>query len=420
MSIITIMDLFKINESILKRVSRELAYHGLETAYTVYQIAQKLEYDEERIYKLTALAFLHDIGAYKTDTVAQLESFHIAGWGKHSIYGYALLKHTLLFEEESSIVLYHHHSYEKKDNLINNIPIPEDAFLISLADSISLCFNIFKYNEPKIVEYIENIDKNRFNKIHIEKLIELVKDKDLINEIVSGRYVKFLKDEFASKINMSKYKLEKYIVLLLLAIDFFSYETSLHTIGVSCITEQICEKMNLEEEYIQKIKMGAYLHDLGKVCTPKYILEKEGKLSTEEYEIMKKHVEYSREILEDAGIDKEIIDLACNHHEKLDGTGYPKKLDAQSLTIGQRIISIGDIFCALTEKRHYKSAFSKDKVIDILSDMISKNYIDKNIVAVLINNYEEILENLIKEREEFEYVLNNMMSEYRYILAQMK
>lgn len=69
---------------------------------------------------------------------------------------------------------------------------------------------------------------------------------------------------------------------------------------------------------------------------------------------MKKHVSYTREILEDARIDEELINLACNHHENLDGSGYSKGLKENDLSLGDKIISISNIFCALTENRHYK------------------------------------------------------------------
>lgn len=418
MSTISARDLFRINESILKRVNKELTYHGLETAYIVYKVLKKLNYNEKDIYTITSLAFLHDIGAYKTDIVANLEEYHIEDTSKHSIYGYELLKYTDLFKKEASIILYHHHSYEDKDMLIDNIPIKKEAFLIALADNISLISGILDYDEEKILNYISNIDKNRFKEEHVEALLELI-EEGLIKDIISGGYRESFVKERSSNIIMSQSRLEKYVVLLPLSIDFFSFETSIHTVGVYCITRKLCEKLSLPKSDIESIKMGALLHDLGKVCIPKHILEKEGRLLDEEYEIMKKHVIYTKEILEDAKIDKDIIHLACSHHEKLNGEGYPSKLKEEELSIGDRIITISDIFCALTEKRHYKKAFSKDRVTTILLEMVEKGQIDIHITNKLIENYDEILQESVKERRIFESALKNMLKDYEKISNKM-
>lgn len=414
MAIINTADLFSIKEAILKRVNKELTYHGMETAYIVYKILNKLNYSEKEIYKITSLAFLHDIGAYKTDINTDIKQYHITDTTNHSIYGYELLKHINLFKEDSSMILYHHHSYSDRHILINDIEIKDESFLISLGDVTSLAFNLFNYDENKIINYIKSMDKSRFKKIYYDTLIELV-DDGLISEMLAGKYKKHFLRKFSAHRRISKDRMEKYIILLPLAIDFFSFETSIHTVGVYCITKKLCEKLNINLEDSKTIEVGALLHDLGKVCIPKNILEKKDKLTKEEFEVMKKHVVYTKEILEDAGINKEIINLACSHHEKLDGGGYPQRLSDSSLSVGDRIITVADIFCALTEKRHYKNAFSKQKVVSIFYDMVSHNQIDKTIVEILIDNYDEILDYMTVNRNKFKEVLDNMLKDYEKI-----
>jgi putative nucleotidyltransferase with HDIG domain len=262
------------------------------------------------------------------------------------------------------------------------------------------------------------MDNNSFNQNHIEILHDLIKNKGLIKKIISGKYEKYIW-EIMQSVELDIELIKEYLLFIPLSIDFFSFETSLHTVSVSCMANRICSKMDLNYAYKEKIEIGAYLHDLGKVCTPKHILEKKDKLTKEEFEIMKQHVCYSREILEDACIDEELINLECNYHEKLDGSGYSKGLKEDDLSVGDKIISISDIFCALTEKRHYKKSFSKDKVLEILYDMVDSNYIDKSIVEIVSTNYDEFLEFVNINRRDYENSLEEMLQDYNYITSKI-
>lgn len=418
MDIINVIDLFKINQSILKYIDKDIINHSEESAYIAYKIASKLGYSKENIEKLVLGTMLHDIGAYKVDEIDNIKKFEIIDPGKHSIYGYCILNHSRVFKHISEYVLYHHHEYKLKDKYIKEIPIPNESFIIGLADRVSILCESLNYDKSKIKKRIENISDEVFNPKYIDVLQSLVKDEGLIEEITSGYYKDIINEKIQS-INMNIDDIKNYLVFLPLSINFFSFETSIHTVGVASATKKICEKLEIEEQYKEKIKIASYLHDIGKVCIPKHILEKEGKLTEEEYSIMKKHVWYSQNILEDAKVDKELITLACNHHERLDGSGYSRGLSSNDLTIGDRIISVGDIFCALTEPRIYKESFSKEKVLKILYEMVNNNYLDNRVVKVVYENYEEILNYTKSNRDSYKERLNLMIKEYKYITYEM-
>lgn len=418
MEIISAVDLFKINQSILKRIDKYVVNHGEETAYIAYKIAQELGYSNDKIDIIIRIAILHDIGAYKTEGIKNFKKFEISNTGRHSIYGYIILNNSKLFKEMSEAVLYHHHSYKNKDKFIKGIEIPKEAFLIGIADRVSILCSLLNYDEKRIIDDLKGLNKNIFEPSHVDALFRLIESEGLISDIVNATYKLKLNKRLESiKLNLDKAK--EYLIFLPLSIDFFSFETSIHTVSVSSISKKICEEMNLNEEYKNKIEIGAYLHDLGKVCTPKHILEKEGKLTENEFEIMKQHAVYSRDILEEAGINKELINLACNHHERLDGSGYPRGLKEDELSIGDRVISISDIFCALTEKRIYKNPFSKDEVLNILYSMCNSNYIDRNLVKIVDHNYEKFLECIVENRNNYEKILNDMVKAYNYIAIEM-
>lgn len=415
---INIIDLIKIKKAILKNVDEEIISHGIETAYIACMIAEELKYDKEKMYYLSICSFLHDIGAYKTEELENIKQFEFVDIGKHSVYGYVLLNQNKNMKKIAPAVLYHHHSYKDKNNYIEEIEIPEEAFLIGLSDKISTVCNLLKYDKGKIYKFIYNMNTEVFNPDHVKILYDLVENKKLIENIISSNYENYLFDKMKD-VSIDIEQLKEYLIFLPISIDFFSFETALHTVCVSEITKKICEKLKICEKEKDKIELGAYLHDLGKVCTPKNILEKEGKLTNEEFEIMKKHVIYSREILEEARINEELISLACNHHEKLDGSGYPRGLNKNDLTLGDRIICVSDIFCALTEKRHYKEAFSKCEVLKILHEMVDLNHIDKNVVKIIELNYDEFINFVNENRQKYEYRLNYLLRKYNRISDKM-
>ena len=418
MDTIGIIDIIKIKRAILKNIDKDLLSHGLETAYITCMIAEELEYTNKEIYYLSIGSFLHDIGAYKTEELNNIKQFEIADTGRHSVYGYVLLDQNKMMKDIAPAILYHHHSYKEKDNYIDGVEIPEEAFLIGLSDKISMFCNILKYDKDKVKKYIYNMNMDSFHPKHVEVLYKLIEDKNLIENIASSNYEEYLFN-IIKNIKMDIEKIKEYLIFLPISIDFFSFETSLHTVSVSAMTKKICEKLSISETYKDKIELGAYLHDLGKVCTPREILEKEGKLTVDEFKTMKRHVVYSKEILEEAGINEELISLACNHHEKLDGSGYPNGLNENQLTLGDRIISVSDIFCALIEKRHYKKAFSKDEVLEILHDMVNLKYIDETIVNIIEKNYEEIFDFINKNRNNYENTLNYMLRQHKSMSTKM-
>lgn len=418
MDIINTLDLIRIKQSILRKIDKEIVNHGIKTAYIVCMLADELGYSKDEIYYFAIISCMHDLGAYKTEELNKIKQFEVVETTRHPIYGYVIFNNNKITKHLASSVLYHHHSYKNKNNHIPAVEISKLAFLIGLADRVSILCNLLNYDEDKITDFIYKMNKDFFDPKYIDLLYRLIENKGLINKIVSENYRKYLV-ELIKNTKLDMQLIKEYLLFLPISIDFFSFETYLHTVSVSSAAKKICEYMKLEKEYKEKIEISAYLHDLGKVCIPKHILEKEDKLTKEEFEIMKKHVSYTREILEDARIDKELIDLACNHHEKLDGSGYSKGLKGKDLSLGDRIISISDIFCALTEKRHYKKSFSKDKVINILCYMAESNYIDKELVGIVCRNYDEFLEFVNQNRKFYEDCLKNMILEYNDITIKM-
>lgn len=132
------------------------------------------------------------------------------------------------------------------------------------------------------------------------------------------------------------------------------------------------------------------LHDLGKIGIPVEILEFPGKLQEAEMTIMRNHVLITKDILQD-DVEMETRKIALRHHEKLDGSGYPYGLHDGDLSTPQRIVAIADILSALIGKRSYKGAFSREKALIILKEMVRDGKVDGKLVELMETHYDEIL-----------------------------
>ena len=163
-------------------------------------------------------------------------------------------------------------------------------------------------------------------------------------------------------------------------VDYKSPFTSTHSIGVAEDAERLSRYMGFDEETVQKMYLAGALHDIGKVAVGNEILEKPGRLTEDEFAVMKHHAAYTYYIL--SGVDDfdEIRDWAAFHHERLDGTGYPFGKTAAELNTQERMMACIDIYQALTESRPYKQGMPHEKACEILRDMANKGWLDETIV----------------------------------------
>ena len=141
-----------------------------------------------------------------------------------------------------------------------------------------------------------------------------------------------------------------------------------HSINVSILMSIFAKHLNIEKDIIQQLTTGALLHDIGKIKIPDEILNKPGRFTTTEFEVMKKHARYSKEILEESGLTGIAVDIAGMHHERLDGTGYPYGKKGDEISKYVRMASIVDVYDALTAERIYKVGMEPIKAFKILRD----------------------------------------------------
>lgn len=156
-----------------------------------------------------------------------------------------------------------------------------------------------------------------------------------------------------------------------------------HISRVAYYAEKIGQHFNMTEKELEILKKGAILHDIGKIGTPDGILNKPGPLSDEEFEIMKKHPADGWNILKSMKSFAHIAKMVRHHHEKLDGSGYPDGLKAVDIDIYTRIVAIVDIYDALTAKRPYREALSREQALEIIFSDVEKGKLDREVAKAM-------------------------------------
>ena len=139
---------------------------------------------------------------------------------------------------------------------------------------------------------------------------------------------------------------------------------------------------------VEIIRQAALLHDVGKIGIPEHILNKEGKLTDEEYEIMKGHVEASIGIIRHLPSLDYVIPAVIGHHERYDGNGYPRRIAGEDIPASARILCIADSFDAMTSKRCYKELMPAEKALRIIREEEGKQF-DPDMAEVFIHIFRE-------------------------------
>jgi len=398
-----------IMEKTLNHVDARLVDHGKRVAYLLYKVLEGHKYDSKKMRDICVLAMLHDVGAYKTEEIDKMVIFETVDVWEHSIYGYLFLKYFSPLKEMAPVILFHHaecNELKHLDNMEHRL----------LAQLISLCDrgDVFVLHGGSANGFRDYINQNRNIKYH-DYIVDMFLASGVnIDNVFKGIDTDETFNHIFRETPLSKEEVNGYIKMIIFSIDFRSSQTVIHTVATTCIAGIMARLLGVDENDIAKIKTGAMLHDIGKIGIPVSILESTDKLNDADMEIMRGHVDITENILH-GNVDTDIEHIAVNHHERLNGSGYPKHFGVHDIVFFDRIVVIADIFSALCGSRSYKTAYPKERIIRILNDMSCQNLIDPEIAALVIEHYDEIIEAVNRESLPVIQAYNDMNEEYQEI-----
>lgn len=181
-----------------------------------------------------------------------------------------------------------------------------------------------------------------------------------------------------------------------------------------CVSEEIAKEMMLPLPKREILYYGTLLHDIGMLAIPRELIETPRKLEPKEARLLKTHVEIAGKILS-SRMNKEVVDIALAHHERCDGSGYPKQLTDNHMNTEQKILQVTDVVVALLNKRSYRQSMPKEKIIAILDEKSKRGRLKRQVVVVVMQSYDKIIERIKEESAQILKMYETLNKQYEMI-----
>ena len=371
-----------------------LKNHHRRVAIIAYNLGLNLDLSQEELKNLVYAASLHDIGALSVTERDLLIKMDVENPQQHEIIGSAMLKSFSPFKDISNIIRHHHIKWSDRQIIKDFSTIPRECFILHLADRIEILIDATKDILPQVPRISTIINTHNgttfapwcieaFNKISVQENFWLDIDFKSMDQVL---------DSLASTdldILIDDQDIEALAITFARVIDYRSPFTASHSTSVAHVSYAIAELAGLSKDKCNQLKIAGYLHDIGKIAIPNELIEKNTKLTDEEFEKVKLHSYYTYMILSKLEGLEDICNLASKHHEKHDGTGYPYHITENNFPIELDILAYADIFTSLSEDRPYRKGLSQQLILDILKEF-SKSKLSHNIYDLIQSNFDAL------------------------------
>ncbi|MDR1238513.1 MAG: HD domain-containing protein [Treponema sp.] len=359
-------------------------YHGKRVAVLAAAMGQRLGIGRETTLPLTVCALFHDNALTEYILSERLGEGQGQMMRLHCEYGQRNVDSLMFKENAAGFVLYHHERpngegpFGKQEG-----EIPLGAELIGAADSFDVIHQLEQVQPEELPKLHQELWDN-MGTIYTRRAVLAmmsVLNEDMLRSLrndrikeTAGNYIP------AWSISLKDHVLFNLAQFVIRIIDYKSVFTRKHTSQIANKAWLLGGHYGYGPGLRAQFYLAAALHDIGKLAIPPAILEKPGPLDKEEFEIIKSHSVKTREFLE--GIDgfEHISEWAANHHEKLNGSGYPAGKRAEDLDFNSRLLACIDIYQAVSEERPYHPGRDHQTTIKIMYEMVDKGELDRDIV----------------------------------------
>lgn len=390
-------------------VARALDYVGVDdinhnhrVAYIAYECSKLLNWDVKKQEFAFLAGLIHDCGVSQTteheELVSQLTPRHAQ---VHCMAGFKALNQCSLLAKFAPAILHHHTPWEELKH-IDISPYEKDiAALIFVADRLD--FFRAQYADPDhpdlitlkkgdIINALKQNSGTLFHPIYVDTLCKLAK-KDgfwfsMEPENIEAIPLNFMHLDWLQK-DLTLHdlvQLGRFIAGIVDAKSPFTYQ---HSIKVAELCLYIARGLSIPKLDSKMLYVAGLVHDIGKLRTPDQILHKEGPLTTEEYIHIKRHTIDTEIALKMVFPCSKIGEWASNHHEKLNGSGYPYNKTDHELDLPSRVIAVADIFQALSQHRPYRDRLGPAEIIEIMKSMVEKGELDSYVFDYVHHNIDD-------------------------------
>ncbi len=374
-------------------------HHSHRVAYIAYQCALALNWDLKKAEFCYFAGMIHDCGVSETQEHKMLLDELIPQDAKaHCLRGYQTLKQCRLLSQFAVPVLCHHTHWDE----LQHLDLPEFekdvAALLYLSDRLDFmraryvmnCHcDIVTLHEELIAECVLANAGTLFNPVMCKAMVKLIMTDGfwfaMESENIETIGLNFKSIDWLQK-QLTIWDMNSLGLFLARIVDAKSPFTYQHSQKVAELSRYLAGKLGLDEHDQEMLFIAGLVHDIGKLKTPDEILHKEGALSKQEYTRIKRHTIDTQLALHKVFPNAKIAEWASNHHERLDGSGYPYHKTAEELDIPSRIIAVADVFQALSQDRPYRGRMSQTQIAEIMDDLIEQNKLCAHVYEVLEQN----------------------------------
>jgi HD-GYP domain-containing protein (c-di-GMP phosphodiesterase class II) len=362
-------------------------HHGKRIAVLCTAMGRHLNMSGEELMALSSGAILHDNALTEYIHAEREGNKHDPAMKLHCEMGQRNLESLGFGEVVRDMLLYHHEKadgsgpFGKKEG-----EFPLSAELISIADYLDVLYHfqqVSSYDFPVLRADI-SVQKGKLFTCRAVEAMRAVLDENMLFSLRDDHI-----EETAERllppwtVDMEDQTIRDFAGFIIRIIDYKSEFTREHSLGIAEKAWYLGGYYGYDSAAKTSFYLAAALHDLGKLATPVDILEKQGKLTNDEFRIISNHVYHTWRLLKDIKGLEDICAWASNHHEKLDGSGYWFGKKAEDLDFNSRLLACIDIYQAVSEPRPYHPARNHKDTMSILYDMAGKGQIDGQIVRDL-------------------------------------
>jgi HD-GYP domain-containing protein (c-di-GMP phosphodiesterase class II) len=394
---VPLSDLINCMTNSIDLVSPVLADHHNRVGVVAYALASQLGLPEEEGIDLHFAGNLHDIGALSLTDRLRLLSFEGCETFQHAETGALLLEMFEPLAHLGELVRFHHVFWgDGAGEVQNGSDVPLGSHILHLADRISVLIGTMDginllSRVPDIRSKITMASGSMFSPVLVEAFNDLSNKESFWLGIAYPSHNRV----FEQRAHMRNFILDTEGVLGLSRmfariIDFRSRFTATHSSGVAASAEALARLSGRSVSDCAQMRIAGLLHDLGKLAVPAELLEKPSDLTEGERTLIRSHTYFTRRALENISAFDTITSWGADHHERIDGKGYPCHVGGKELSHGSRIMAVSDVFTAITEDRPYRVGMDRPAAQKVLNSMVEQSALDPDIVEILVANYDEL------------------------------
>lgn len=376
-------------------ISPQLANHHQQVAYMAFQIADHMELPIQQKQDTVLAGLMHDIGATSLAERLELAENEPPSVYDHAFKGADMIESVPYLKQAGNIIRYHHVPWnygQGKTFLGEQVPLLSG--ILYLADRAVLMLDKAKETIGQVPGIRDSIMRQkgvRFMPEAVDAFVRLSHKEYIWMDITYDRLYNTMQNIVVfDTLDLELDEVIDLVKVFARVIDEHSPFTANHSAGVAQTARKLAELAGFSNNECKMMVIAGYLHDLGKLAVDNKILDKPDKLTHEEFTTIKCHTYYTYRLLQTIKGFEQINAWASFHHEKLDGTGYPFRLQGHSIPLGSRIMAVADVFTAITEDRPYRKGMNEPQTIRLIEYMADQGSLCPCIVSLLKDNFDTI------------------------------